>query len=124
VARIIRERKLEKENGPEVRDLKEKGKQLRDELRAAIANFNSVNDKIIELVISLPNILDPKTPTENNTLLKKVPVPNEVNPWKTPPDLEWTTIPGMHRSNPHVQSFFFPHIHLRDCLFNRILFSV
>jgi seryl-tRNA synthetase len=93
VAKLIRERK-DKQTNPETNELKERGKILRDDLRAAITNFNKVNDAIIDLVISLPNILDPTTP-ESNNFLRTVAVPEGVKAWSTPPDLEWTVIPGV-----------------------------
>ena len=81
---MIRERKMEGgQSSKDVEDLKEKGKILRDELRAAVLNFNRVNDHIIVLVFSLPNILDPQTPAENS-LLKTVAVPAGVKHWTTP----------------------------------------
>ena len=95
VAKVIRERKIENEKpSREVEELKEKGKVLRDELRAAVINFNRVNDQIIDLVISLPNLLDPETPMDMTKVLRSVPVPAGVKQWTTPPDLEWTVIPG------------------------------
>ncbi|CAG7723815.1 unnamed protein product [Allacma fusca] len=94
VAKLIRDRKQDKQTQAETNELKERGKILRDELRSAISNFNKVNDAIIDLVISLPNILDPAT-LEINKFLRTVDVPEGVKSWSTPPDLEWTVVPGV-----------------------------
>ncbi|CAL8114122.1 unnamed protein product [Orchesella dallaii] len=65
------------ENGKEVNkekllELKEQGRLLRDEVRAAEAKFNEVNDSLVDFVLSIPNILDKETPASEAQLLKEV----------------------------------------------------
>ncbi|ODN01890.1 Serine--tRNA ligase [Orchesella cincta] len=53
-------------------ELKEQGRCLRDEVRAAENKFNEVNDSLVDFVLSLPNVLDRETPATEAQLLKEV----------------------------------------------------
>ncbi len=80
---LLKEETNKPEKSQELRDLKEKGRLLREEIREAENKFNEINDQLVDFILSLPNVLDKDTPTENATLLKEV-MPTKSPPWENP----------------------------------------
>lgn len=72
---LMRQESNSPEKNQEVKDLKEKGRILREKIREAENKFNEINDQLVDLVISMPNILDKETPVEVAKFLKEVTPP-------------------------------------------------
>jgi len=81
-------------NTAEIKELRETGKNLREELRTSNLKFNNVNDELIELILSLPNILDPMTPFDKAERLRGVSPTPGVKHWTKPANLQWDNIPS------------------------------
>jgi len=86
---LLRSTKDKSTKTDEMKILKDKGKLLRDEVRDAEAKFNEINDKLVDFVLSLPNIIDPVTPAKDAKLLSETPVPKGIAPWDYP---EYTAV--------------------------------
>jgi len=81
-------------NTDEIKTLRENGKRLREELRRCVGKFNHVNDELVDLILSLPNRLDPSTPETDYEVLRSICPPEGVTHWKRPANLNWDRIPG------------------------------
>ncbi len=81
-------------NTADIKKLRESGKVLRDELRRITQRYNEVNDELVDLILSLPNLLDPITPEDQAEVLREVLPPPGVEHWKYPRNLRWDRIPG------------------------------
>jgi len=80
-------------NTADIKSLRETGKTIREELRTASAKFNNVNDELVELILSLPNTLDPMTPIDTVEKLREVVPTAGVKHWTKPAHLHWEKVP-------------------------------
>jgi len=94
VQAMLKSIKEDNVNTEEIKGLRETGKSLREDLRTASQNFNSVNDELVDLVLSLPNTLDPITPVNKSQMLREIsPAPGK-ELWRQPVNLRWEKVPG------------------------------
>jgi len=84
--KILKAKKIASE---EVKEMRLKGRELREEFRVTTNKFNAVNDKLVSLVLSLPNLLDPITPEKECEVLRDMSPPDGVQPWKFPTEPFW-----------------------------------
>jgi len=112
---LVKSDKDKNTKSKEMRTLKERGRQLREELRDAEAQFNRVNDDLVDYILSLPNLLDDNTPIDETRLVKETDIPSGVTPWNFPPytAIESPVGPGMLAEFPIGQTAWLD-IHLRE----------
>jgi hypothetical protein len=115
VQELVRSEKEQQVKADEMTSLKEKGRALREQLRESEAKFNQLNDELVDYVLSLPNLLDPKTPDNDAVLLHETNVPDGVKKWTFP---EYTAVespvgPGLLSEFPVGQSAWLD-VHLRE----------
>lgn len=115
VQELVRSDKEQNMKVEEMKTMKEKGRQLREQLREAEAKFNQYNDELVDFVLSLPNTVDPSTPDDTAVLLSETQVPQGIKKWEFP---EYTAVespvgPGLLAEFPIGQSAWMD-IHLRE----------
>ena len=76
----------------EIQALREKGRDLRDEVRKATMKFQEANDAVVEMILAIPNQLDPATPLEDYRQLRDIPAKEGVERFKILADFPWEYI--------------------------------
>lgn len=79
----------------QAKKFRDKGKELREDLRKITNEFNAINDNLVNLVLSVPNQLDSMTPLNKYEILRDFDVKEGVEKFKLPDDFRWELVRGM-----------------------------